>query len=78
MFGMGCSVTVSWAISFLQMALLLEAFTRICLKIIFPFKIEDLERETGKLVTFMQDGAPPHSCQSVRKTSNEKFSNAWI
>jgi ferredoxin-like protein FixX len=42
----------------------------------FP-QIEDLERETGNLVIFMQDGAH-HFCQSVCKTLNEKFPNAWI
>jgi hypothetical protein len=44
----------------------------------FFLQIEDLERETGKLVISMQDGAPPHFCQSARKASNEKFPNAWI
>jgi hypothetical protein len=39
---------------------------------------EDLQRETGKLVIFIQDGAPPHFCQSVHKALNEKFPNAWI
>jgi hypothetical protein len=37
----------------------------------FP-QIQDLERETGNLVIFMQDGAP-HFCQSVHKALNEKF-----
>jgi hypothetical protein len=48
------------------------------LKIIFSPQIEDLERETGNLVIFMQDGAPPHFYQSVRKALNEKFPNSWI
>jgi hypothetical protein len=32
----------------------------------FP-QIEDLVRETGNLVIFMQDGARPNFCQSVPK-----------
>jgi hypothetical protein len=54
----------------------LEAFTRTCSKIIFPtnWRLE----ETGNLVIFMQDGAPSHFCQSVRKALNEKIPNAWI
>jgi hypothetical protein len=43
----------------------------------FP-QIEDLERENGNLVIFMQDGAPPLFCQSVHKALNEKFPKAWI
>jgi hypothetical protein len=41
----------------------------------FP-QIEDLERETGNLVIFMQEGAPPHFCQSVPTAVNKKFPNA--
>jgi hypothetical protein len=44
----------------------------------FSPQIEDLERKTGNLVIFMQDGAPHHFCQSVCKALNEKFPNAWI
>jgi hypothetical protein len=44
----------------------------------FSPQIENLERETGNLDIFMQDGAPPHFCQSVRKALNENFPNAWI
>jgi hypothetical protein len=41
---------------------------------VFP-QIEDLERETGNRVIFMQDGAPPHFSLPVRGALNEKFPN---
>jgi hypothetical protein len=60
---------------FLQRAPLLEAFTRICLKIIFPTNWR--LGETGNLVIFKQAGAP-HFCRPVHKALNEKFPDSWI
>jgi hypothetical protein len=44
---------------------------------VFPH-IEDVERDTGNRVIFMQDGAPPHFNLLMRGALNEKFPNAWI
>jgi hypothetical protein len=43
----------------------------------FP-QIEDVERETGNRVVFMQDGAPPHFSLPLRGALNEKFPSAWL